>query len=50
MRFVTRLEELGEPDLIVLPGSKNTLEDLQFLRESGLADAVKQLHVQKNRT
>ncbi|MFC8684439.1 cobyric acid synthase [Brevibacillus porteri] len=44
MRFVTRLEELGEPDLIVLPGSKNTLEDLQFLRETGLAAAVKDLH------
>lgn len=44
MRFVTRLEELGEPDLIVLPGSKNTLEDLSFLRETGLAAAVKDLH------
>lgn len=45
LRFVTRLEELGEPDLIVLPGSKNTLEDLQFLRETGLAEAVKKLHL-----
>ncbi|MFD2368984.1 cobyric acid synthase [Brevibacillus sp. GCM10020057] len=44
LRFVTRLEELGEPDLIVLPGSKNTLEDLQFLRESGLAQRILELH------
>ncbi|GED68374.1 cobyric acid synthase CobQ [Brevibacillus reuszeri] len=44
LRFVTRVEELGEPDLIVLPGSKNTLEDLQFLRDTGLASAVQQLH------
>ncbi|MGG1658556.1 cobyric acid synthase [Brevibacillus sp. NRS-1366] len=44
MRFVTRVEELGEPDLIVLPGSKNTIEDLLFLRETGLAAAVQQLH------
>ncbi|MFP3392299.1 cobyric acid synthase [Brevibacillus sp. SIMBA_040] len=44
MRFVTRAEELGEPDLIVLPGSKNTLEDLQFLRDTGLAAMVQKLH------
>lgn len=44
MRFVSRLEELGEPDLIILPGSKNTLEDLQFLRETGLTDRIQQLH------
>lgn len=46
MRFVSRLEELGEPDLIVLPGSKNTLEDLQYMRESGLAQRVQELHRQ----
>ncbi|RNB83732.1 cobyric acid synthase [Brevibacillus nitrificans] len=44
MRFVSRLEELGDPDLIVLPGSKNTLEDLQFLHETGLADRIRELH------
>ncbi|MED1951164.1 cobyric acid synthase [Brevibacillus centrosporus] len=44
MRFVSRLEELGDPDLIVLPGSKNTLEDLQFLRETGLAESIHELH------
>ncbi|QRG68824.1 cobyric acid synthase [Brevibacillus choshinensis] len=44
MRFVSRLEELGHPDLIVLPGSKNTLEDLQFLRETGLAEWIRELH------
>jgi len=44
VRYVSRPEELGEPDLIVLPGSKNTLEDLQFLRETGLAGRILQLH------
>ncbi|MGE7273353.1 cobyric acid synthase [Brevibacillus panacihumi] len=44
VRYVSRPEELGEPDLIVLPGSKNTLEDLQFLRETGLAGRIMQLH------
>ncbi|WP_134704058.1 cobyric acid synthase [Ammoniphilus sp. YIM 78166] len=35
LRFVTRAEELGEPDLIILPGSKNTIEDLQYLKQEG---------------
>lgn len=32
--------ELSMPDLIILPGSKNTPGDLRALRESGLADAI----------
>ena len=38
--YVNRLEELGEPDMLVLPGTKNTMGDLLWLRERGLADAV----------
>ncbi len=37
LRVVRRAEELGSPDAVVLPGSKNVLGDLQYLRESGLA-------------
>lgn len=37
LRYVGRGAGLGRPDLIVLPGSKNTLEDLAYLRQSGLA-------------
>lgn len=44
VRFVTRAEELGQPDLLILPGSKNTLEDLLFLRETGLEAALLRLH------
>ena len=33
-------EEIGRADIIVLPGSKNTLDDLQYLRNSGIARAV----------
>ena len=36
VRFVTRPEELGNPDLLILPGSKNTLADIAWLREAGL--------------
>ncbi len=41
LRYVRRLAELGEPDLIILPGSKSTIADLRWLRESGLEAAVK---------
>lgn len=40
VRFVRRPEELGRPDLLLLPGSKNTLADLAWLRRTGLAQAI----------
>lgn len=41
VRFVTRADQLERPDMIVLPGSKNTIEDLFFLKKSGLYDKIK---------
>ncbi|MGN0181949.1 MAG: cobyric acid synthase [Candidatus Ornithomonoglobus sp.] len=40
LRYVSRVHELGEPDLIILPGTKNTMGDLKWLRESGLEAAI----------
>ncbi|GCD09784.1 cobyric acid synthase [Clostridium tagluense] len=40
VRFVTTKEELGNPDLLIIPGTKNTIEDLITLRKSGLAEAI----------
>lgn len=37
---VRRPQELGDPDLILLPGSKNTIDDLAYLRRTGLAPAI----------
>lgn len=33
VRYVTHADELGRPDLLVLPGTKSTLEDLQWLED-----------------
>ncbi|WP_024554587.1 cobyric acid synthase [Franconibacter helveticus 513] len=44
VRYVARAHELTDADLIILPGSKNTLGDLRWLRESGLADALLAQH------
>ncbi len=40
--YVYRPQELGVPDLVVLPGSKRTIPDLLFLRESGMDRAIEQ--------
>jgi adenosylcobyric acid synthase len=39
-RFVEDARSIGNPDLIILPGTKNTIGDLEFLKESGIADAI----------
>lgn len=42
VRVVRRPEDLGQPDAIILPGSKSTSADLRSLQESGMAEAVRQ--------
>ena len=44
VRYVERRDALGTPDLVILPGTKNTTGDLRWLRGSGLADAILRLH------
>ncbi|NCB63014.1 MAG: cobyric acid synthase [Clostridia bacterium] len=36
LRYVSGPREFGNPDLVILPGTKNTMDDLRWLRESGL--------------
>ncbi len=43
VRYVTSMKELHHPDLIFLPGSKNTMGDLKWMRQNGLEAAVKKL-------
>ena len=40
LRYVSNVSQLGNPDLIILPGSKNTIDDLVFLKLQGLAEAI----------
>ena len=40
VRYVQSVRELGAPDLVILPGTKNTVNDLLWLRQSGLEAAV----------
>jgi len=42
VRWVSRPEQLAEARVIVLPGSKNTIRDLEWLHETGLAAAIVQ--------
>jgi len=40
VRFVSRSAELGQPDVIILPGTKNTIGDLTFIKEQGFDAAI----------
>ena len=40
VRYVEKVSDLRDPDMILLPGTKSTIADLKWLRESGLEAAV----------
>jgi adenosylcobyric acid synthase len=40
VRLATTPAELADADLVVLPGTRATVDDLAWLRKSGLADAI----------
>jgi cobyric acid synthase CobQ len=40
VRIVRKLQDLGNPDAVILPGSKNTLADLAYLKRTGLAAKI----------
>ena len=43
LRYVDRVQALGRPDLVILPGTKSTLADLSWLRQSGLEGTILRL-------
>jgi adenosylcobyric acid synthase len=40
IRHVDSVNQLGKPHAIIIPGTKSTIADLNWLRQSGLAEAV----------
>ncbi len=44
VRYVDYGESLSNPDIVILPGSKSTIEDLKYIRKNGLEDQIKELH------
>jgi len=43
LRVIRQADELESPAAVLLPGSKNVLRDLQYLRQTGLADRITRL-------
>lgn len=40
IRFVSKPEQLGNPDLVFIPGTKSTVADMLWMRQSGMERAV----------
>ena len=44
VRYINHSSQLGNPDLIIFPGSKNTIDDLIYLKEQGMIEKVMKCH------
>lgn len=40
LRYISMADEIGDPDLIIIPGTKSTIQDLNFIKDSGLASII----------
>lgn len=49
LNYVTHKDDLSDLDLLIIPGSKNTLKDMQYLHESGLDQKIYRLARDKKR-
>lgn len=43
VRYVEQAKELGNPDIVILPGTKSTMADLLWMRQNGLEAAIQKL-------
>ena len=41
LRYIDSVSQLHEPDMIIIPGTKSTIFDLLWMRETGLETAIK---------
>lgn len=44
VRYVNNINDLKNPHMIIIPGSKNTIEDLKILKENGIFNKIKELN------
>jgi adenosylcobyric acid synthase len=44
IRYVSSVAELKNPDMLIIPGTKNTISDLEWLRKNGLESKIMQYH------
>ena len=44
VRYVDRPDEIGLPDMLILPGTKNTMDDMMWLKKTGLYDAIEKAY------
>lgn len=40
IRYIDNVQEIGDPHLVIIPGSKNTIDDIRFLKENGLYSKI----------
>jgi adenosylcobyric acid synthase len=43
LRYVKKGERIGEPHLLIIPGTRNTIRDLVYLKRNGYADKIRRL-------
>lgn len=48
VRYVKSPREIGDPDMIIIPGTKSTMGDLKWLRETGMETRI-QKHASKGK-
>jgi adenosylcobyric acid synthase len=41
IRWIEKTEDFGNPDALIIPGTKSTIFDLQFLMEKGLVEVIR---------
>ena len=43
VRYISTRDDLGRPDALIIPGTKSTIADLDWLRQQGLAQSIRNL-------
>ncbi len=41
VRYVSKYNDIGDPDFIIIPGTKSSIADMKWMRESGMEIAIK---------